>query len=410
MTNVKLAIKGGDPVRKRPYPEWPIWNDAERDALNRVLESGKWGSLNGKEVNHFENAFAKYQGAEFGIAVTSGSTALEVSLRAVGIEAFDEVLIPAYTFVATATAVLVNAAIPVFVDIDLETYNISTSSLEQAITPNTRAIMPVHFAGRPANMDEVEQFARDHGLHIIEDAAQGWGAQWRGQGVGTFGDFGCFSFQSSKNISSGEGGIILTNDEELARMAASYMNCGRVEGGIWYAHYHLGNNYRMTEFQAAVLSSQLSRYDEQLQQRQRNMELLDRALQHLNGVQPLTPDARITRHAGHIYIFRYQAEAFDMLSKEDFVSALQAEGIPCSGGYSLPLYKQPVFQNQSYGPFTKLLKDKAAYQDIFLPNTEKACKEEAVWLPQRLLLGTENDMQDVVRAIEKIYENRHELI
>ncbi len=407
---MKLAIKGGDPVRKRPFPDWPTWDDAERSGLNRVLESGKWGSLQGQEVSQFEREFAKYQGAEFGIAVTSGSTALEVSLRAVGIEAYDEVLIPAYTFVATATAVLVNAAIPVFVDIDLETYNMSTTALEQALTPNTRAIMPVHFAGRPANMDEIEQFARDHNLHIIEDAAQGWGAQWRGQGVGTFGDFGCFSFQSSKNISSGEGGIILTNDEELARMAASYMNCGRVEGGIWYAHYHLGSNYRMTEFQAAVLSGQLSRYDQQLEQRQQNMALLDNALQALEGVLPLTGDARITRHAGHIYIFRYNAEAFDMLSKEGFVSALQAEGIPCSGGYSLPLYKQPMFRNQSYGPFTKILREKAQYENVNLPNTEKACFEEAIWLPQRVLLGSAEDMQDIVRAIEKIYDNRHELI
>ncbi|MDQ7053010.1 MAG: DegT/DnrJ/EryC1/StrS family aminotransferase [candidate division KSB1 bacterium] len=407
---MKLAIRGGEPVRKRPFPDWPIWNDTERRGLNRVLESGKWGSLQGQEVRQFEREFAKYQGAEFGIAVTSGSAALEVSLRAVGIEAYDEVLIPAYTFVATATAVLVNAAIPVFVDIDLETYNMSTTSLEQALTPSTRAIMPVHFAGRPANMDEIEQFARDHNLYIIEDAAQGWGAQWRGQGVGTFGDFGCFSFQSSKNISSGEGGIILTNDEELARMASSYMNCGRVEGAIWYAHYHLGSNYRMTEFQAAVLSGQLSRYDQQLEHRQQNMALLDNALQALEGVQPLTGDARITRHAGHIYIFRYNAEAFDMLSKEGFVSALQAEGIPCSGGYSLPLYKQPIFRNQSYGPFTKILREKARYENVNLPNTEKACFEEAIWLPQRVLLGSVEDMRDIVRAIEKIYDNRHELI
>lgn len=406
---MKLALKGGRPVRKHPFPEWPVWNDAEREALLRVLQSGKWGSLHGKEVETFERELAEYQDARFAIAVTSGTTALEVALRTVGIKALDEVIIPAYTFVATATAVLSNGAIPRFADIDLNTFNLDAASVETLITERTRAIIPVHFSGRAADMDAIMRIARKHQLYVIEDAAQAIGAQWRGRGVGAIGNMGCLSFQSSKNITAGEGGMILTNDEELFKLARSYMNCGRVEGGLWYAHYHLGGNFRMTEFQAALLRAQLQRYPEHLKKRQQNMRFLDQRLAELPGITPLAADERITSHAGHLYIFRYQAQAFDYLERDTFVKALQAEGIPASPGYSLPLYEQPVFKNRSFGPFTHLLEQKIDYQDIHLPATHAACYREAVWLPQNVLLGSRDDMLDIVNAIEKVYEHRHEL-
>ncbi len=407
---MKLAIRGGEPVRKKDFPGWPVWNDSEREGLLRVLQSGKWGSLQGKEVESFEREFAAYQGAENAVAVTSGTTALEVALRAAGIEALDEVIVPAYTFVATATAVLSLAAVPVFADIDPDSYNLDPAAFENAITERTRAVMPVHFAGRPADMDAIQKIAREHDLMIIEDAAQAWGARWRGMSVGAIGDFGCFSFQSSKNITAGEGGIILTNDEELARLARSYMNCGRMEGGIWYAHYLAGGNYRMTEFQAAILREQLKRYPKQLEIRRQNVALLNRLLRELPGIAPLADDERVTENAAHLYIFRFDTRAFDMLKKEDFIQALQAEGIPCSGGYSMPLYEQPLFRNLAFGPFTALLKNRIRCADLHLPNTERACRSEAVWIPQRVLLGTEEDMQDIARAVEKIYTNRHELV
>ncbi len=407
---MKLAIRGGEPIRTKPFPTWPQWGREEAEGLQRVLQSGKWGSLHGEEVHLFEKEFADYQGSEFAIAVSSGTTALQVALAATGLQAFDEVILPAYTFIATATAVLVNGAVPVFADIDPETYNISPQSIEAAITGRTRAIMPVHFAGRPADMDQIKDIAQKHSLTIIEDAAQGWGAQWRGRGVGTLGEMGCFSFQSSKNITSGEGGMILTNDEEFSKLAESYTNCGRVEGGIWYAHYYLGSNYRMTEFQAAILRAQLSRYPADLALRQKSMAYLDRQLSELPGVSPLKADQRMTSHACHIYIFRYQPEAFDQLEKSQFIQALKAEGIPCSGGYSIPLYEQPVLKNQSFGPFSKILKERAHYTGLKLPHTERACASEAIWLQQSVLLAGPEGMADVVRAIEKIYENRHELL
>lgn len=407
---MKLAIRGGNPICSDAFPAWPVWDEAEEQALQRVLESAKWGSLHGNEVHTFENEFAEYQDARFGIATNSGTAALEIALRAAGIQAGDEVIVPGYTFVATATAVLANAAIPVIADIDLRSYNIDPGAIEEVLTENTKAVVPVHFAGRPADMDRVQQIAEKHRLKIIEDAAQGWGAKWRGRGVGAIGDAGCFSFQSSKNINAGEGGIILTDSEEIAQMARSYGNCGRVEGGVWYAHYHLGGNNRLTEFQGAILRAQLARFPQQLRLRQESIAYLARRMRGMPGVEPLESDDRITGHGGHIYIFRYSSAKFDSLPKSNFVEALQAEGIPCSGGYSIPLYEQPLLRNRSFGPFSRILEGRADYSDVKLQNCHRACYEEAIWLPQRVLLAGPEKMRAILDAIEKIYENRHELI
>ncbi|MCA9735234.1 MAG: DegT/DnrJ/EryC1/StrS family aminotransferase [Deferribacteres bacterium] len=406
---MKLAISGGEKMFDKPLVDWPIWDQKEQDGLLRVLKSGKWGSLHGEEVYEFENEFASFQDAEYAIAANSGTTALETALRALGIQAGDEVILPAYTFVATATAILINGAVPVFVDIDPQTYNIDPTLLEQAITEKTRAIMPVHFAGRPVDLDAISQIASKKGLFVIEDAAQAWGSEWRGRKVGATSNFGCFSFQSSKNINSAEGGIILTDDEEHATLARSYMNCGRVEGGVWYEHYHLGSNLRMTEFQGAILRAQLSRYREQLERRQHAASLLDKRLADLPGFKTLQSDVRITGQSRHLYIFRYISEAFDEISKGEFIKALQAEGVPCSGGYSIPLYEQPIFKNKSFGPFTHLIQDAMDVEEMHLANTHKACYEEALWLPQAVLLNDDKTIDRICDAIIKIYENRNEL-
>lgn len=405
----KLALKGGTPLRTKPFPGWPVADETEIKAVEQVVRSGKWGSLHGTQVREFEKAYAEMHQARHAMAVFNGTVALEIALQACGIGPGDEVIMPGYTFIATASAVLIKGAVPVFADIDLETFNIDLGSAESLITPRTRAIMPVHFGGRPCDMQAIKSFAAKHQLRVIEDAAQAWGASWQGTPVGAIGDAGGFSFQSSKNITAGEGGMILTNDDAVAEMIRSVRNCGRMESGIWYAHYHLGTNARMTEFQAAVLLAQLQRYPAAQEKRDHNAQLLDGLLSPHPGIKPLRHDAGVTRHARHLHILRYQPEAWDGLPKNKFLEALKAEGVQLSAGYSIPLYEQPVLKNKSFGPFAKWFADKIDYASIYLPNTHAACYEQAIWIIQSFLLGSEEDMRDIVRAVEKIYEHRREL-
>ncbi len=405
----RLAILGGKPIRKNPFPSWPVWGQEEIDALTDVVRSGQWGMRQGTRVRHFEERFAGMHEARFGICVNSGTTALRIALQAAGIGRGDHVVVPAYTFVATATAVLDAGAVPIFADIELDTFNLDPEDAERRSTPQTRAVMPVHFGGRPVNWDGLAAVAGRHGWIVVEDAAQAWGAAWKEKPVGTFGTAAGFSFQSSKNITAGEGGIILTNDDSVAQFARSYSNCGRTTEGAWYEHHYLGGNFRMTEFQAAVLNVQLDRYEPMRQRRQANARFLDRALSELPGIGPLPPDERVTRHAHHLYIFRYDSETFDGVPKQRFIKALRAEGIPASPGYTLPLYRQPLFQNRAFGSRGAALDVGVDYRDIDLPNTEAACNEQAVWLTQSVLLGELEDMHDIVRAIEKIWEQREAL-
>ncbi len=399
---MSLAINGGAPVRTKPFPVWPVWGDEEIENLTRVIKSGKWGRLAGKETETFENQFAAAHDARHGIAMNSGTTALRIALTAADIDVGDEVIVPAYTFIATASAVVEAGAIPVFVDIDPDTYNIDPQAIEAAVTPRTRAIMPVHFAGRPANMDALQKIAQKHDLIIIEDAAQAWGASWKNRPVGAIGAAGCFSFQSSKNVNCGEGGIILTNDDTIAKFARSHHNCGRSEDGLWYEHFYFGGNYRITELQSAVLLAQYDRYEELKAIRQENFALLSELLGDIDGIMPLPLEKNVTSHACHLFIFRYQKEHFAGISKTKFIEALRKEGIPTSPGYSIPLYKQPVFLNKSFGPRGKKIEMDIDYSVDFCPESEKACYEEAIWFTQNILLGSEEDMHDIVAAIEKV--------
>jgi dTDP-4-amino-4,6-dideoxygalactose transaminase len=406
----KLALKGGEPVRNKPFPKWPIFGESEMKALKDVLESGFWG-IGGSRKKEFEEKFAAYQHAKYGIAVTSGTTALEISLRALGVGCGDEIIVPAYTFMATATAVLYVNAIPVFADIDPETYTIDPKSAESLISERTKAILPVHIGGRPADMDALLSLAKKHGLYIVEDACQAWGAEWRGTRVGAIGEIGAFSFQSSKNITSGEGGIIVTNSEELYVKAWSLHNCGRMPQGAWYEHHLPGTNYRITEFQAAILLAQMERFDEQTERRIENAKYLNSKLSKIDGIKPLKDDERVTRHAYHLYIFRFNPEAFGGISKSTLARVLQAEGIPVSVGYSKPLYKEPYLEYFKKCPLSCPYYSKSVdYSNVKMPAAEKACYQEGLWLPQYVLLGSKNDMDDIISAFEKIRENIDEIL
>jgi len=408
----KLAINGGTPVRTEPYPVWPVFDESDEDVLLAVLRSGKWGRNEGTRVNAFEVAFAAYQGARYCIAVMNGSVALRIALIAAGIQEGDEVIVPPYTFIATASSVIEANAVPVFVDIDPDTYCLTAQGVEASITDRTRAIIPVHFAGQSVDMDPLMALADRHNLVVIEDAAHAHGAEYKGQRLGSIAQMGCFSFQSTKNLTAGEGGAILTNDEQYERMCRSLHTCGRLPEGAWYEHYQPGGNYRMTEFQAGLLLNQLTRLEEQTKLRDRNGSYLNQRLVEIPGIRPLKRGLGETRHAYHLYIFRYRDSAFDGLPRDRFLKALTAEGIPNLSGYGKPIYRQELFLKLVFGPYTGYQHSQPDldYAGVYCPVSETACSEEACWLPQSVLLGSEKDMDDIVGAISKIYENRRELL
>jgi dTDP-4-amino-4,6-dideoxygalactose transaminase len=394
-----LAIEGGTPVRDRPFVGWPIWDEHEEQALLRALRSGKWG-VDGEETEAFEQEFAGALGVRFALTVTNGTAALEAALRAAGVGYGDEVIVPPYTFVATASAVLLVGAVPVFADIDPETYCLDPRAAEAAITPRTRAIIPVHLAGNPADLDGLCAVAERHGLTLIEDACQAHGARWGNRSVGSVGDLGCFSFQSSKNINSGEGGAITTNDPELLARAWSFKNCGRTHGGLWYQHDSLGDNLRMSQFQGAILRAQLTRMEDWAERRAANGTYLFQGLRDVGGLLPQGIYDPVTRHGFHFILTRYQPEAFGDWPRERFTAALRAEGIPASHGY-IPLYSTGAVQNGTRALRQALGLAEGRPEEC--PVTERACAEEAIWLVgQSALLGTREDMDDILEAVAKI--------
>lgn len=404
----QLAICGGAPVRTEPFTAWPIFGEREEKALSDVLHSRRW--FMAERLEAFEKAFAEYQQAEFGIAVSSGTTALQIALEAAGVGIGDEVIVPSYTFVATASAVALVGGIPVFVDIEPGTYNIDPAAAEAAITERTRAIVAVHIAGRPADLDRLTALASARGIRLIEDAAQAHAAAWKGQRVGAIGDLGTFSFQASKNLNAGEGGFIATNDRQLAERAWSLHNCGRSPQGAWYEHQMVGGNYRLSEFQAGLLLSQLESLDEQTERRSRNGQALRDALESIEGICSTDRDERITTHAYHLFVMRYAPEAFGGVSRDRFVEALNREGIPCSTGYR-PLYREPAFAARfaDYPLESPYFGGRPDYGQVHCPITERVCAEEAIWLTQNMLLGEESDIADIATAIEKVQVNADQL-
>ncbi|MGA3326034.1 MAG: DegT/DnrJ/EryC1/StrS family aminotransferase [Terriglobia bacterium] len=424
-----LALKNGAPVRTKPFPSWPVFDKSEEDALLGVLRSGKWWRFafgqgvdlaepekgDRSQVVLFQEEFARHHGCQYGVAAANGTATLEMGLRAMNLDIGDEIIVPAYTYVASATCVLQNNLVPIFVDSDPDTYNLDPQRIEDAITHRTRAIIVVHFGGQPADMDRITALAQKHNLAVIEDAAHAHGCEWKGKRAGSLNSlFSSFSFQASKNMTCGEGGIVCTNDHRLAVACDSLTWAGRKVGRPWYEFHRLGWNYRLTEFQAAILRCQLRRLDEQNRLRMKNAKSLSGKLGEIDGIRPLVQDSRTTVHGYHIYMFRYDEPKIG-LKRDTFIRALVAEGIPASGGYAFPLYKNPMFMekrfiNEGFPLGTKYHRD-LDYGTFAAkcPVAERACQYEAIWLPQSMFLGTEEDMDDVVRAVRKVLENKGQL-
>lgn len=376
------------------WPIWPQWDQRELDGLRVVLESGNWGGYS-DDIGEFERAFAARHAAGHCIGAMNGTVSLVAAFAACEIGAGDEVIVPSYTFVATASAVRLAGATPVFVDIDPDTYNLDVGAAEAAIGERTKAIVPVHFAGLPVDLDLLLPLAEKHGLVVIEDAAHAHGSSWRGNPVGALGHIGSFSFQANKNMTAGEGGALLTNDDALATRLWSYVNQGRDVDGSWYEHPHLGSNLRLTGWQAAVLLVQLERLDAQLLRRMASARYLHEELARFPGLSPLVWDERADNHAHHLFVLRYDPEGFGGFSRADFRRELEARGIPSSSGYGFPLYRQQPL-TPPLGRVTPC------------PAAERACGE-AIWLSHNLLLAEEAQLAAIPEAVDDILTDRRRL-
>ncbi|MFN4145854.1 MAG: DegT/DnrJ/EryC1/StrS family aminotransferase [Runella sp.] len=379
---------------------WPIFDETDVAAVAEIVRSGRWGNPDcGDIVARFEVEFAAYCGTQYAVSCVNGSVSLRLALMACGVRPGDEVIVPPYTFIATASTVIEVNCVPVFVDIDPHTYNLDPAAIEAAITPRTKVIVPVHFAGQACDMDAILEIARRHHLRVIEDAAHGHGAEYRGRKLGSIGDAGSFSFQSSKNLTSGEGGIVVTNDRELYDIMRSLRNVGRLDSGQWYDHFNPGCNYRLTPMQAALLSSQLKRLEAQTRLRDQNGQYLSQLLTKIEGIKPLERGFGETLHCYHLYIFKFDPTYFGGMSKNAFVEKLVAKGVPSFRGYPHPLYKQPLFQQKQFMCYA--IPEEVDYTQTHCPVAEQAC-QEAVWILQHAMLGTKEDMEAFAEAIREI--------
>ncbi len=419
-----LALQGGTPIRTEPYNAWPEFDESEIEAVVDALRTGKWATGEGdRSLTNFERSFAAYQGAEYCLAVSSGTSALEIALRALRLQRGSEVILSPYTYMASPTAVLNVGLVPIFVDMDPETYNIDPSLIEPAITERTGAIMTVHFGGLACDMGVVLDIARRHALKVIEDSAHAHGSTWNDRGLGTIGDVGCFSLGPGKNLTPGVGGAVMTNNLEVYKHAIAYSEMdigGRVmrfgEMGLdaqaavpdeWFP-YSAGNR-RLGGVLAALASAQLDRLEGQTQRRSENGRYLADLLEDVDGLSSRREDAYATRNANHLHIVRYDPEGFDGLPRSRFIEAMQAEGIGIRAGYARPMNRADLF-NDPNGELSLVWPRGEAgpdvdYASMSCPHAERACATEDMWITQVMMLSGPRAMEEIVEGAEKVRDH-----
>src|SRR5271167_2534928 len=407
-----LAILGGQPLRTRPYPAWPVFDDRERAQLEDVLTSSSWGGYPSpnRKAAEFAKTFAEYQGARFAIPTTSGTSALEVALKALGVGAGDEVIVPAITFAATPYAAVACMARPVFADVSAANACIDPGSVERLITRRTKAIIPVHYGASLADLDALADISRAHSIALVEDCAHVPGARWRERGVGTHGALGCFSFQSTKPMTAGEGGMITTDDRDLEQRCQSLINCGRRRPGDTFEGPLMGANYRMTEWQCGILLAQLARIPEQIEHKSRAAARIREGLGAIKGLTPVARDPRVTREVIYAFVFFVDESALG-LSRNLFVRAIRAEGIPCGVGND-PVYRSALFPRESaaYRKACELAGASTVERTtIDCPVAERLFEHAMAAIPHECLLGDDHDVDDIVAAAAKVASRAAEL-
>ncbi len=409
-----LAINGGTALRTEPWPAWPPYTEREKELLLTVLESQNWGGYPSPnfQARNFAREFAAYHGAKFGICAFNGTVTLEIALRAAGLKTGDEVIVPATSWIATAACAVYLNAVPVFVDIRPDNFTIDHTKIEAAITEKTKAIIPVHLGSSIADMDAILEIAKKHDLIVIEDCAHAHGAKWRGKSVGSMGHFGSFSFQSSKLMTSGEGGIIITNDKTFEEKCQSLVNCGRKEPGYDSFEGQLfGWNYRIGEFQAAVLRAQLEKLDERTKLRAENAAHLSEQLEKIDGIGVVKYDERTTQPTHYQYIFTYDKNAFGGVHRDKFLQAALAEGLNMDGDFYLPMFANPIFpaKTSEWPALAERYGEGIDKDSADTPVAWEFATETGVWIHYGMFMGTKKDAEDIAAIIRKIQDNAEEL-
>ena len=402
----QLALLGGSPLRLKAFSAWPEFDGREETAIAEALGRGEWGGfpMPNHSAGRFEKAFATHHDARHGQLVANGTVSLEIALQALGVEPGAEVIVPAYTFEATAASVLFSGCVPVFADVRPEDYCICPDSVASLIGPKTQAIIPVHLAMNVADMDRLTALADRHGLAILEDCAHAHGARWRDRAVGSWGGAGSFSFQTSKLMTAGEGGIVITSDDLVRDRLFALTNCGRSRPGALDEPI-VGHNYRLSDLQASILEVQLERLEGQHERRRTQAARFTTFLEDTAGLEPLETDKRVTRQAIYQYVFKFDSDLIRGVSRDTFVAALEAEGIPCDGRFYEDLTRSPLLARGT-GRYPAW---DAAPEPAPCPNASRAAYSEAVWIPHQVFLGTEHDTDDLISAIQKILSGTKEL-
>lgn len=368
---------------------WPYFGDEELVNLTEVLNSGNWWRGNGDKVIEFESKFAKFHQVPYGLGVTNGTHAILLALKALGLKQGDEVIVPSFTFISTILPIMELGGIPVPVDVDPNTYCISPKEIEKAINSKTVGIVPVHIAGHLCNMEEICKISRKNHLFIIEDACHAHGAELNSKKAGSFGDFGVFSFQALKLMTAGEGGCLITSNRDLYDKALTLHNVGRPHGDTSYQHVNMGSNFRMSEFQAAVLLPQLDRITSQNKTRHQNAKILTSKLSGLTGIKAQAVDTVCNLHSYYMYMFYYDSKNYK-LSRRDIINGLNEKGIPAYRAYS------QVNETDVFKKYIKSLgKEYAFLSEDRYPNA-KCIADNVIWLHHRVLLDSSEDISKII--------------
>lgn len=411
------AILGGKKAHSDSWPKWPIWKDESWDKkVVSVLRSGVWSRA--AITSDFEKKWAEMLGAKRCLATVNGTNALVVALNQAGVGIGDEVIVPPYTFVATVQAILLNGAIPVFADVDRTTFQMDPGQVRKKITPRTKAILPVHILGMPVDMEKIMEIAAENNLLVIEDACQAHLAEYDGKKVGTIGYAGCFSFQNSKNIPVGEGGAIVSDDDQFMDRCYSYHNLGLPYGsqaGSLAGAFMVGTKVRFSEYQAAIGLLQLEEASRTADLRWKNGCYLSEGLRDVEGIETVCLYPKTEKAVFHLYPIRFISDNFAGMSRDLFVAAMKAEGVPCSTGYT-PLQLQPfiksAFESRLYRKAYS--SDEINYADFLdnnqCPESDALCNEEAIWISQSMLLADKGSMDDIVEAVTKIRKSANKIV